>query len=126
MIRRLKCGKEKGFTLIEIMIVIAIIGVLAAIAIPNFLAHRAKGMDSSAQTAAKNFYNMALAYFADGHNGTLTAGTLPQYNPGSKITSGGSITADGTGAISTVNLTFQHANSSNVFELDPKGNVIKQ
>lgn len=37
---RTRTGAEKGFTLVEIMIVIAIIGLLAAIAIPNFLRHR--------------------------------------------------------------------------------------
>jgi len=50
---------QKGFTLIELMIVIAIIGILAAIAIQNFLAYRTRGQNSAAQSAAKNFYNTA-------------------------------------------------------------------
>jgi len=45
---------QNGFSLIELMIVIAIIGFPAAIAVPNFLAHRAKEKYSSAQSAAKN------------------------------------------------------------------------
>ena len=55
----------RGFTLIELMIVVAIIGILAAIAIPNFLKFQAKSKMSEAKTNLGAIYTGQLSYFGE-------------------------------------------------------------
>jgi type IV pilus assembly protein PilA len=63
MLQKLR-GNSKGFTLIELMIVIAIIGILAAIAIPNFIAYRNKAFCSAAESDAKSIAGVIADYFS--------------------------------------------------------------
>jgi type IV pilus assembly protein PilA len=65
LIKIRKMLNRKGFTLIELMIVIAIIGILAAIAIPQFAAYRAKSYNSAAQSDLRNVKTNLEAFFAD-------------------------------------------------------------
>jgi len=57
--------KNEGFTLIELMIVIAIIGILAAIAIPQFSAYRARSFNAAAESDLRNAATAQEAYYVD-------------------------------------------------------------
>jgi type IV pilus assembly protein PilA len=59
-----------GFSLIEVLVVILVIGVLAAIALPAFLGQRSKGQDSDAKSNARNVVSSLETYYANEHEYT--------------------------------------------------------
>ena len=56
---------RRGFSLTELMIVVAIIGILAVIAIPNFLTYQARAKQSEAKINLVALHTSELAYFAE-------------------------------------------------------------
>jgi prepilin-type N-terminal cleavage/methylation domain-containing protein len=103
-------ANEKGFTLIELMIVIAIIGILAAVAIPNFIAYRDKAFCSSAESDARSIAAALADYYAIpthtaavtgdiGTNDTNTAGMVHSPLSGENT---GNITGDVDSLVITI------------------------
>lgn len=87
MLKRIK--KEEGFTLVELLIVVAIIAILAAIAIPQFSKYRTRAFVTELNSDLKNAYTAAQAYLTDNPSETVnTIGKLQAggYTPSSNIT----------------------------------------
>ena len=120
-IKLLKKKDQRGFTLIELMIVIAIIGILAAIAIPQFNSYRARAYNASANADIKNAYTAAQAYFVDYPTDTVTTTLLLGYG----LTQSAGVTVGGSATTSTLALTAVHASGDTTYSVNNEGAITK-
>lgn len=113
----MKTHKNQGFTLVEIMIVVVIIGLLAAMAIPAFQKVRANSQDKAVTNNLRQLASAADQYFLETGNTTVDSdelvgtnttqyvkviNTVAQEEYSSPITQGDAVTATGVAGLRTI------------------------
>jgi type IV pilus assembly protein PilA len=128
---RVRAQSESGFTLVELLVVMLILGLLAAIAIPAFFNQRDKAKDSSAKEAVRTAETAIETYSTD-HNGSYAGandsapgvgqGILAAIEPTLNNAPADSLTVDSTADDYTVTVT---ASTGNVFAItrDNSGSI---
>lgn len=119
-IRRL--GRDEGFTLIELMVVVMIIAVLIAIAIPSFLGFRKSAQDRSAQSELRSVLLAEKAYWLENGDYTATAADITAFEPNANLhatdeTVGVVLTLNATSTTSDIVCLTRTSESGNTFAL---------
>ena len=111
--------RDEGFTLIELMVVVMIIAVLIAIAIPSFLGFRQSAQDRSAQSEVRNVLLAEKAFWLENGDYTETAGDITAFEPNATMNADPAqgVYIDLNGANADIVCISRTADSGNTFSV---------
>ena len=113
---------NRGFTLIELMIVIGIIGILAAIAIPQFSVYRTRSYNSASMNDLRNVANAQEAYYVDHGKYTGILNNLLTSDYGLVVSTGVSLNVDA--GLNSYTITAYHVSGDKTYTLNGPGGSI--
>jgi type IV pilus assembly protein PilA len=124
--RHRPCAGQRGFTLVELLVVMLILGLLAAIALPAFINQRGKGYDAEAKTVVRNARQALEAFQTDRGTYQATVPDLIDIEPALQSARNLQLTATATTFTVSVD-TKPSANSGGTYsiELLADGTVIR-
>ena len=112
---RVKAQSESGFTLVELLVVMLILGLLAAIAVPAFFNQRDKANDAKAKSVAKTTQT-AIETYATDNNGSYVGATIAGLQAIEPTIPGSGVALSGIAA-NTYTITSTATNTGHTFQI---------
>jgi len=113
----------KGFSIVELIFVVLILSLLAAIAIPQFVAYRTRAYNASANIAVKQAYTAAEAYFGDHPGAMVSVNDLSAYGYDPRLSI--SLTIGGAKLITNFTIQAIHDGGGSTFTVDERGEITR-